>query len=91
MFDLAIALASGKVNPERIVDTCLRYMEHGGHAISRALFEKNLAQKVQDPDFLADISPLPSGGYTWDPEAEAPLVSSALINRLPGDPWRGGA
>lgn len=91
LFDLAIALASGKVNPERIVQTFLRYMEHGGHAISRALFEKNLAQKMQDPDFLADISPLLSNGYTWDPEAEAPLVSSALINRLPGDPWRGGA
>lgn len=79
------------MNPERIVETFLRYMEHGGHAISRALFEKNLAQKMQDPDFLADISPLLSDGYTWDPEAEARLISSALIERLPGNPWKGGA
>jgi predicted nucleotidyltransferase component of viral defense system len=91
LFDLAIGLTSDKVNPERIVETFLRYMEHGGHSVSRALFEKNLAEKMHDPDFLADISPLLSDGYKWDPEAEAPLVSSALIERLSGAPWKGGA
>src|SRR4029079_6373290 len=32
LFDLAIGLTSDKVNPERIVETFLRYMEHGGHS-----------------------------------------------------------
>lgn len=90
LFDLTVALTSGKASPERIVETFLRYMEHGGHAISRALFEKNLAEKIRDRAFLADIGPLLSDGYRWDPEAEAPLVSSALVERLPGDPWKGG-
>ena len=89
LFDLWVALTSGKADPARIIETFLRYMEHGGHAISRALFEKNLAEKMRDPEFLTDIGPLLSDGYKWDPEAEAPLVSSRLIERLPGEPWKG--
>ena len=91
LFDLAVALSGSKANPERIVAAFLRYMEHGGHTISRALFEKNLAEKMRDPEFLADISPLLSDRYEWDPHAEAPLVRSRLIELLPGEPWKGGA
>ena len=91
LFDLAVALSGSKANPERIVAVFLRYMEHGGHTISRALFEKNLAEKMRDPEFLADISPLLSDRYEWDPHAEAPLVRSRLIELLPGEPWKGGA
>jgi predicted nucleotidyltransferase component of viral defense system len=90
LFDLWVALTNGKTKPERIVETFLEYMKHGDHAISRALFERNLAEKMRDPEFLADISPLLSDRYTWDPEAEAPIVSSRLIELLPGDPWKGG-
>jgi len=91
LFDLAVALGSPKTKAERIVAAFLHYMEHGGHNITRALFEQNLAEKMGDPEFLADISPLLSDGYTWDPAAEAPLVSRRLIELLPGDPWKGGA
>ena len=91
LFDLAIALTNSKADPERIVSAFLRYMDHERHKITRALFEENLALKMQDTAFLADISPLLSADYTWDPEAEAPVVSSQLLERLPGDPWKGGA
>lgn len=64
-------------------------MEHEGHKITRAMFEEHFALKMEDSDFLADISPLLSADYTWDPAAEAPIVSSQLIERLPGDPWKG--
>jgi predicted nucleotidyltransferase component of viral defense system len=90
LFDLAIALTDGKADPERIVSAFLAYMDHEGHKITRALFEENFALKMQDPAFLADISPLLSADYKWDPEVEAPIVSSRLIERLPGDPWKGG-
>jgi predicted nucleotidyltransferase component of viral defense system len=89
LFDLAVALSGDQANPKRVIEAFLRYMEHGGHAISRALFEKNLAEKMADPEFLADISPLLSDGYEWNPHAEAPLVSSRLIELLPGEPWKG--
>lgn len=88
LFDLATALAKG-ADPERIVKAFLKYMEHEGHKITRAMFEENFALKMEDADFLADISPLLSAEYTWDPAAEAPIVSSQLIERIPGDPWKG--
>jgi hypothetical protein len=83
-----VALSSPQANATRIVTVFRHYMEHGGHNITRALFEQNLAEKMGDPEFLADISPLLSDGYTWDPAAEAPLVSRQLIELLPGDPWK---
>ena len=91
LFDLSVGLSSGKAEAQRIVAAFLRYMEHGGRTISRALFEKHMAEMMRDPEFLADISPLLSDGYSWDPQSEAPLVSSRLIELLPGEPWKGGA
>jgi hypothetical protein len=49
-----------------------------------------MRQKRTDPQFTADISPLLAKGYSWDLIAAAALVQSALIERLPGEPWRGG-
>ena len=91
LFDLAVGLVVAKTDPERIATAFLNYMDHGGYRITRALFEQNLAEKMADAEFLADISPLLSDGYTWDPDAEAPLVSTRLIELLPGEPWKGGA
>lgn len=89
LFDLAVALAHGGVDPDRIVQTFGAYMDHGGHNITRALFEQNMHQKRTDPQFTADISPLLATGYSWDFAAAATQVQSALIERLPGEPWRG--
>jgi predicted nucleotidyltransferase component of viral defense system len=91
LFDLATALADGKTNPERIVTTFLKYTEHEGHKITRAQYEENLAEKLEDPAFLADISPLLAADYEWNPEEEAAVVRSRLIELLPGDPWKGKA
>ena len=33
----------------------MHYMKKGGNSISRLNFEKNLEEKLHDPDFLADI------------------------------------
>jgi predicted nucleotidyltransferase component of viral defense system len=91
LFDLAVALGDHRADPDRIVRAFRAYMDHENHPVTRALFEENLALKMRDAAFLADISPLLSPGFVWDPEAEAPLVSSRLIARLPGDPWKGEA
>ena len=84
LFDLAVALGDRRADPDRVVHAFRAYMEHEAHPVTRALFEENLALKMQDAAFLADISPLLSPGYSWDPEAEAPIVLSRLIARLPG-------
>jgi hypothetical protein len=64
-------------------------MEHGGHNVTRALFEQNMHAKRSDSQFTADIGPLLANGYVWDFKDAAEKVQAALIARLPGDPWRG--
>ncbi len=89
LFDLATALEMPKVDPSRIVAAFSVYMDHGGHRVSRAQFEQNMAAKLRDPQFTADISPLLADGFSWDLEAAATSVSTGLIKLLPGDPWKG--
>jgi len=89
LFDLAVALGDHRVDPDRVVRAFQAYMEHEGHLVTRALFEENLARKMEDATFVADISPLLSPGFMWAPKTEEPVVSSRLIARLPGDPWKG--
>lgn len=88
LFDLATALENPDVNPDRIVTAFAEYMKHGGHRVSRALFERNLALKMRDPEFTADIGPLLAAGFEWDIETAAPRVATQLIELLPGDPWK---
>ena len=83
LFDLATALEKTDVEPDRIVETFLAYMEHGGHRITRALYEQNIQRKLADPLFTADISSLLANGYTWNITEAAERVIEALIERLP--------
>jgi predicted nucleotidyltransferase component of viral defense system len=47
LFDLAIALKNPRVDPRRIVEAFLGYMEKEEGRITRALFERNLAAKLR--------------------------------------------
>jgi predicted nucleotidyltransferase component of viral defense system len=89
LFDLATALENAAVNPARIVAAFSEYMSRDGHRVTRAQFEKNIAGKLRDPEFAADIGALLATGFTWDIKTAAPIVSSRLIERLPGAPWKG--
>lgn len=89
LFDLAIAPKRPDVDPKRIVNAFSKYMEHEGHKVTRAQFEANLALKLKDAEFVADISPLLAAGNAWEPEAEAAVISSRLIELFPGEPWKG--
>lgn len=88
LFDLALALDSPTVNPARIVTAFSRYMEHDEGRVSRAQYERNLADKLDTPQFTADIRPLLASGYTWNMDEAAQKVSSRLIALLPGEPWK---
>jgi predicted nucleotidyltransferase component of viral defense system len=89
LFDLAVALGAGTADPARIIATFSKYMEHGGHHVTRAMFEENFTGKLEDRQFTADIGPLLAPGYTWDIRKAAPVVSSRLIEALPGAAWKG--
>ena len=88
LFDLAVALEKPAVDPARIVTAFSEYMDRGGHHITRALFEQNFQEKLRDPQFNADISPLLASAYKWDSAAAAKAVTTRLIPILPGDPWK---
>lgn len=88
LFDLAVALERGIVDSDRIVAAFLHYMEHGGHRVSRAEFERNIDAKLRDPQFGGDIGPLLATGFEWDSASAAATVSSQLIESLPGEPWQ---
>jgi predicted nucleotidyltransferase component of viral defense system len=88
LFDLAIALKNPGVDPARVVEAFLGYMEKEEGRISRALFERNLAAKVTMRQFAADIGPMLAPGYEWEMERAMGEVSSRLIARLPGEPWK---
>ncbi len=89
LYDLWIALQSGGVTGERIVDCFGRYMNHDGLTVSRAQYEANLAAKLRTTAFLEDIRPLISTDISYDPLAAAEFVGNELVSRLPGEPWKG--
>lgn len=90
LFDLWTAHRSAEVDPQRVVSCFLRYLDEGGHRVSRAEFEANLAAKLADGMFTRDIEPLLAPRAAWDIEDAARYVRDELLARLPGDPWKGG-
>ncbi len=66
-----------------------RYMTEEAGRVTRAAFERNLAQKRRDPVFTGDISPLLAPGHPWDLEAAFESVHGRLVALLPGEPWKG--
>jgi predicted nucleotidyltransferase component of viral defense system len=89
LFDLWQAFTSTEVNPDRVINCFLQYLEHEGHRVSRAEFEKNLGEKFQDSRFLEDIGPFLMKNSGWDFQVAAVLVMNELVARLPGEPWQG--
>ncbi len=88
LFDLCVALDAG-VAPSDIVDILLVYAKNGGHTITRALFEENLAGKIGLPAFTEDIPRLLPPGVTFEVAEGAERIQRELIALLPGAPWKG--
>ena len=89
LFDLDRALDHADADEGRIHEVFERYMAHQGARVSRAGFERNLAEKLASGSFGADMDPLLAAGVEWDAKAAAKRVSASLLARLGGDPWKG--
>lgn len=90
IFDIAVSVKHfPKLSKETVVKCFQKYMEHGGHKVSRAEYEKNLAEKARHPAFLNDIEPLLStqGRSDFNFESALDLVRSDFVPLLPGEPW----
>jgi predicted nucleotidyltransferase component of viral defense system len=82
IFDLWYALAQGSAVPDRVLACFERYMREGGHRVTRAVFEQNLQQKLADPAFRADMTPLLRPGIEWDVDRAGEAVIEHLLSRL---------
>lgn len=94
LFDLAVAFERiSNLDAAKIVKCFLRYMEHDETLITRAQFESNLSEKLDDPFFTEDISPLLVLGEhpapALQPAKAGQTVMEKLVALIPGDPWKG--
>jgi predicted nucleotidyltransferase component of viral defense system len=89
LFDLWLALGTGKPKPDSVVECFQRYMHHDGAVVSRAEFEANLAAKLASAVFLEDLRLLVPPEVGYDPVEAARVIKEQLIAKLPGEPWKG--
>ncbi len=93
LFDLDYALGVFEgLNSVRIVECFLLYLEKGEVTISRAEAQQRMFQKLVNPGFFTDMSPLlPTDlakALTEETlKAAFSRVMKELIDRMPGDEW----
>ncbi|NEU97906.1 nucleotidyl transferase AbiEii/AbiGii toxin family protein [Bradyrhizobium uaiense] len=81
-----------KLNTKRIVELFGKYLELSGQAISRAQAEQRMFDKLERPDFLADVKPLltadEAAHFTDETGRKAfAVVFRDIIRLIPGEPW----
>ena len=94
LFDLSTALGRfPELDTGKVVRCFQHYMERSGARVSRAEFEANLAEKLSDPIFHADVAPLLALSANTEVQFNvvraAESVHESLLSRLPGAPWKG--
>ena len=89
LFDLTVGLTDGRSDAGRIIAVFREYMKREDSLVTRAMFERNLAEKIGNTQFNADMSALLRPRYEWRPTEAAQTVFEQLISLLPGEPWKG--
>jgi predicted nucleotidyltransferase component of viral defense system len=91
LFDMMTALESfSNLDVKKMIECFQRYLAHEGVVITRAQFEANLAEKLEDPAFMNDSRPLMAPGSPhFEPRVAAEKIGATLLTKLPGDPWKG--
>jgi predicted nucleotidyltransferase component of viral defense system len=90
LFDFAVAFKEfPKMSYKEVVQCFLKYMEYGGHKVSRAEFEMAIHEKREDPVFTSDIAPLVHvESESFDAQTAFTDVEKYLISLLPGESWK---
>lgn len=58
LFDLWLALQQPNLDVSKIISAFLHYMQQENNSVTRTMFEKNLAKKLEEYSFLDDIGQL---------------------------------
>lgn len=89
LFDLWWTCRQKSLDLDQVIGCFQAYLASNDQRVSRAELEANLAAKLDDRIFRADLHPLLAPGIRWNADVAAVQVSRDLIARLPGDPWKG--
>ncbi|MCX5812536.1 MAG: nucleotidyl transferase AbiEii/AbiGii toxin family protein [Proteobacteria bacterium] len=89
LFDLWMAFTTTNAQPDQVIKCFLQYMEHEGHKVSRAEFEQNLLEKLNDPNFVEDIKLLLIADTGYDLHKAADFFMNRLAPLIQGEPWQG--
>ena len=89
LFDLWHAARHEEIDLDQLVASTMRYIEEGGHQLTRAQLEQNLLGKKNDAGFRSDLAPLLRVGVEWNVDEAMDWVLREVAPRLPGEPWKG--
>jgi predicted nucleotidyltransferase component of viral defense system len=93
LIDLSHSLGSfERLNTNRIVELFGKYLKLFGQVISRAQAEQRMFEKLERPNFLADVKPLLTAEevaqFTDDAGRQAfAAVFRDIVQVIPGEPW----
>ena len=82
----------GQLNTKRLIELFGKYLDLSGQTISRAQAEQRMFDKLERPDFLADVKPLltaeEAARFTEGAGREAfAAVFRDIVQVIPGEPW----
>lgn len=85
LFDLYTALTAPELDVDKVLECYRKYIEFVvDRAPSYKEFVQNMELKMQDEEFLEDVSPLLRPEIEFDPHKAYALVYQKLIDRMPG-------
>lgn len=85
LFDLYTALTTREQDVDKVLECYRKYIEFVvERAPSYKEFVQNMELKMQDEEFLEDVTPLLRPEIEFDPREAYPLVYEKLIDRMPG-------
>lgn len=86
LFDLQVAIGSGKIDANRVLECYCRYIEFVvDKQPTYKQFVQNMNLKMEDSEFLGDTDILlREGAEPFDPQEAYRLVKEQLIDKMPG-------
>ena len=90
LLDLWSGLAAEDTDSAALLACFAAYLARDQLSASRADFEANMAEKMENEAFLRDVVPLLRPGLGYDPVQAWRVVHERLVSQLPGKPWKGG-
>jgi len=83
LFDLYWVLKNGRIDIDLAVKCFYEYFRHAGGSVpKKKVFVKNLEEKINDPDFRSDLSPILRQDVDYDIDDAYRTVMDQIIERL---------